>query len=191
MGDLEIEDQQAYIKICIDPHLLDKISEGIQANTPIFGDDGIITLVKDEFETKYPLTTRRADYFKLEHTEGQPMSAFYSKMMKMAKEAELGGLTIDDIHVYRIISTCKDKKLREEFLKLDVPTLAELNRIIKAYERRNYSAEAFDKQDNAVKQLYPKTNTKPGGDAKTIKPCFGCGANHMKQNCPHLETTCN
>ena len=50
-----IQEQQAYFKICIDPSLEARISDQIQENTPIFGDDGCLSLIEEEFRQKYPL----------------------------------------------------------------------------------------------------------------------------------------
>ena len=40
---LEREDQQAYLRICLDPHLENRISEKIGPTTEIFGDDDSYT----------------------------------------------------------------------------------------------------------------------------------------------------
>ena len=186
-------DQQAYLRICIEPTLEARIAEKIDDQTEMFGNNSCIEFIEEEFAAKYPLATRRDDYFKLKQGDSI-FSDFSAKLMTLAKEADIESLTTEDVHVHRYISGASDKKLREKFLKLEKPTLEECNRIVRAHERANYSATALDDQ-NKVKQIKGKGKGK--GKGKPATPiddkdliCFGCAGNHRKQNCPHSETAC-
>ena len=119
---LDMLDQQAVWRICIDPNLEERIGDLISDRTPIFGAGSIMEYLDDEFNAKYPLTTRRADYFRLVQKEGQAFSDHMAKLLRISREADLGALGLDDLHCFRLISSVTDKKLREKFLKLENPT---------------------------------------------------------------------
>ena len=63
MDTLDLEDQQALWKICIDPNLEIKIKSMYNRTTPIFGPGSCMELLTEEFEENYPLESRRAEYF--------------------------------------------------------------------------------------------------------------------------------
>ena len=75
--------------------------------------------------------------------------------MKIAAEADLTALTTDELHCFRYTSSCSDKKLRDKLLKIEDPTLQELNRAIRIYERVNATNSALDdeKHNAQVKQI--------------------------------------
>ena len=60
METLATADQQAIWRICVDPHLEEKILDLISDRTPIFGTGSIMGRLDKEFESRYPLTTHRA-----------------------------------------------------------------------------------------------------------------------------------
>ena len=57
-----------------------------------------------------------------------------SNLFQIAKEEELSPLTVNNLHCVCPISSVMDKKLRKKFLKLENPALADMIRIVKAYE---------------------------------------------------------
>ena len=63
MAQCTVEDQQAYLKICVDPNLYLRLSDKVSPTTEIFGEGGCIDLIKEEFLNKYPLFSRRLDFF--------------------------------------------------------------------------------------------------------------------------------
>ena len=201
-------DQQAIWRICIDPDLEEKISDQMTDDTPIFGIGGVMELLSDEFETKYPLTTRRADYFRLTQKEDQQFSDHMAKLLRIAREADLADLSVEDLHCFRLISSVTDKKLREKFLKLEEPTLPELVKVVKAYERVQATCNALDGEDpqSTVKKVSqspykkekmgrnkePKSGIDDSKDKKRNTQCYTCGAlDHIRTACKLKDAKCN
>ena len=150
---LDVENQQAYFRICIDAALEEKLFPLIDTNTPIFGNGGCLELIEDEFAKSYPLVKRRNEYYGLKHESGQKFSEFASKLLRLGAEADLGNLGIDDMHVFRYMQACSDTKLRDKFLELTDPTLQRLNAIVAAYESAKATSSAFDSKNYAVNQV--------------------------------------
>ena len=198
---LQVEDQQSVWRICVDPHIEERIADQMTDTTPVFGVGGVMDMLDEDFQTKYPLTTRRADYFRLQQKEGQPFSEHMAKLLRIAKEAELAALTVDDLHCFRLISSVTDKKLREKFLKLETPTLADLTKAVRAYERVQATCDALDEEDNQARARPIKTapsTTKPDDrrpdrrtDKKKAPHCFACGSpDHLRNICKLRDSTC-
>ena len=200
MNLLEVEDQQALWRVCIDPNLEIKMAPFIAPDTPIFGNGGCMDMLTQEFEENYPLDTRRSDYFTKRQKEGQKFSVHAAEIMKLAAEADLAALTVDELHCFRYISSCTDKKLRDKLLKVEKPTLNELNRVVKTYERVNATCSALDGgrqtyNQAQVKQVKNKQEVKvakstPIKDGKP-RQCYACGASdHLRNVCPKKEENC-
>ena len=85
--------------------------------TTISGPGGCIEFLTDIFHEKYPLISRRYDYFSLAHKSGQKFSDFTAKLMKVAREAAFANIPIEQLHVFRYIMACQDAKLKEKILE--------------------------------------------------------------------------
>jgi hypothetical protein len=199
-----IAEQQAYLRICIDTNLEARIQDKIQENTPIFGEDGCIQLLEEEFLLKYPLFTRRLEFFRYNQTEGQLFTDYCAKLKAIGEEADLHKLEVDDLYVFRYICGTSDNKLKEKFLKQEDPTLDDLNRIARAYEISSSALQAM-KDTSTVAQvqnernLKGKRNFKEKRKGKTVAEkfnnkignCHGCGGNHTRDVCPIKHLTCH
>ena len=82
---LDLEDQQQYFRVCIEPNLYDNISSPIDARMPIFGAGGCIDILTQEFTLIYPLSTQRTSYFRLEQDKEEAFSSF-----TLEKDRKLG-----------------------------------------------------------------------------------------------------
>jgi hypothetical protein len=91
-------------------------------------------MLQDEFLIHYPLTVRRLDFFKLAQTKGQLFTDFYAKLSGMGELADLAGIEIEDMTVFRIIVALHDDNLRQLILRLSELTLTEVMREARAYE---------------------------------------------------------
>ena len=152
---LDVVDQQAYFRINIQPILADKVFDEADDNTPIFGAYSCMNLLNDEFAARYPLATRRFEYFQLSPQPGQLFSDFLSKLLKHGKEADLAKLEVEDLHCYRCITACPDAKLRDKFLRVDNPTIKEFEAIIRTYEKSSATSKVID-DSTSVKQVKSK-----------------------------------
>jgi len=196
---LDQEDQLQYFKICIDSNLYDNISSTIDRHTPIFGPGGCMEILSAEFNQIYPLATRRMTYFRLTQDKDASFSNFARQLKKMGNEADLQNIQVDELHAFRYITGCQDKKLRSKFLEVEHPTLAEFDRIVRSYERSQATSKTIDGPTHPAQVANLKTNTPSTSQQGTSHPqtqrkiCIGCGGNwHDKRsNCPSFNATCN
>ena len=145
-------DQRAYFFAHIDSHLESRIRASVVDTTPVFGDrDSLEAFLQHEFQLKYPLFTRRLDFFRYTHSRGQLFSDFTSKLKQRADEARLIDLTSDEIIMFRYLCTCKDDKLVERLLKLEKPTLQIMDKDIRSYEAAKYTVRAMDERGGTSK----------------------------------------
>ena len=205
---LQLREQQAFFKSVIDPKLCAKLTDLIGAATPVFGLNGCIGLLQQEFQLKYPLFNRRLDYFQLKQGNKQKFTDFSSKLINLAAEADLATVDIDDLHVFRYISGCTDSKLQQKFLKEQDPTLPRLNAVARAYEAsesafaRMHGSNSVNKVDGRNKSKNTKGGAQgsKGQGSKTkitradiMGKCFCCGKeDHKLPDCPRKDSvTCN
>jgi transposase InsO family protein len=159
-------------------------SEAYAVALPVFGDaDSIMAIVRQEFARRYPLFNRRWEYFRLEQEKSQAFSDFMIKLRRLGDEADLHRLGVDDVYVFRYITAVRDSKLRDRFLRLVDPTLAQLRDAVHAYEAGQHANEALLASSRAktaaVKNrptqqpaaaAQPRPSTSSGGDSSASAP---------------------
>ena len=119
-----IEEKHAYLKICLDSQLEQRVSDRIQADTPLFGEDSCMSILQEDFCLRYLLFNRRLDFFKCQQGPSQKFSDFAAKLRAKGDEADLPALTVDEMYIFRYICSCTNTKLREKFPHIENPTLA-------------------------------------------------------------------
>ena len=173
--------------------------EHIKDDTPVFGPtDSCYAILLKRFESKYPIFYKRVMYFTYKQ-EGNNSTDFCTELSNLAKEADIEGLTPDDIHIFRIITGLNDQRLREKLLKLDKPTLEQVEQTCMMYETSKVSVRACNKTENASvaftkaknNQNHHKNNQPKSQNSK--KNCWNCGRdNHSnKEQCPAKGKTCS
>jgi hypothetical protein len=121
-----LEEQQGYFYVCIDIDLEGRIKPRISPTTPIFGEDSCVSLLEEEFNSKYPLFARRLDFFKYTQARGQAFSDYVAKLQAKGNESDLHQLGVEDLYVFKFLNGCSDPKLKEEFMRLKDPKLQDL-----------------------------------------------------------------
>ena len=137
-----MREQQSYFRMVVYAHLMDKLDTQIQEDTPIFGTDTEVTcmkLLEEEFLLRYPLLSRRVDFFGTKQTKGQLFSNWAAKLKSLGEEADLYQMTTEDLHIMRYLTGVVDEKLRTEFLKEAKPTPKLLDKIVHQYEIAAFS----------------------------------------------------
>ena len=206
LDQLGIPEQQAFFKAVLEPKLCAKISEELQATTPIFGANGCIAVLEAEFALQYPLFNRRLDYFRLKHPAKTKFTDFAAKLKVVAQEADMATVTLEDLHMFCYMMECSDWKLQQKFLKQLNPTLAGLDAIARAHEASEAAYEKLHGQVvNQVKHKNQGKNKKntPGksDQKKSFKPridksdlegkCYRCGGDHAADSCGRKSAVCN
>lgn len=204
---LAITDQQAYLRICMDPQLYERFQGKIGANTPLFSDDDdedtCIGFLEEEFALQYPLFTRRLEFFRSSQSRGQNFSDFLTQLDAKADEADLAHLDTADVYVFRYIVACTDQKLKEKLLKLENPTREEIKRTTRAYEVTMTNMKAFEVSSAKANKVSPKKkgNRQSGNQTPNKKKfqipsflkgkCIRCAdQGHRAPDCPLKAKTC-
>ena len=113
MESLEVADQQIYLENCVEPVLYSRIETYVTDTTPIFGaDDCCVGLLMKDFEERWPLYTRRLEFFRSSQDVGQEVSTWVCKLKQLAEECELEDLSQDDLLMFRIVAGMKARDIR-------------------------------------------------------------------------------
>lgn len=213
MDQLNIEDQQAFLRICVEPLLYERFRFKIGAATPVFDAnpavDSCIRFLEDEFSLQYPLFLRRLDFFRASQTKGQAFSDFLTKLDSQAEEADLLNLGPEDIYIFRYICACTDTKLKEKLLKLDNPTREDIKRTTHNYESTQINLKAFDVakankataknqgQKSGRNQNQNQNHNRNQNQNQRKTPnflkgkCWRCASDdHQAGDCKHKNATC-
>lgn len=210
-----VEEQQAYLRSCMDSLLWVRVKPVITRTTPVFGQvNSCFAALRDEFEQANPLFTRRMDYFKYMQQPGQDWNDMSAQIRVRRDAAQLDALTLDQLDVFRNIQATVDPVLREKFLRLNNPTYQDLQRCARAYMqgKKNMASEAVtvspvnkvsvndQPQRRNVKKQQAKGNIgsnnaplpRPLTWEALNKRCVCCGdPNHKRDTCKQSNAVCN
>ncbi|KAG1696506.1 Transposon Ty3-G Gag-Pol polyprotein [Nymphon striatum] len=198
-----IEEQHMFLLSCVDPKLETTIVEhdNYNAELHLFGDDSVITILRDIFDLSFPLFNRRLEFFRYTQASGQKFSDFMLTLKQKGEDADLHSLDIDALYVFRYLMGTNDTILRDRFLKLGNPNLNHLKQEVRSYEAGLQAARAMDEDINISKFVgqrkkktpYHKSKLKHF-EAKTYNQapipiemkgkCWTCGSSkHHTQKC--------
>ena len=113
---------------CIEPSLVQALATDstITIDTPIIGDNSCLTKLKEIFLQLNPLFLRRYDFQTCVQKPSQTFPEWWAIKLTKAKECDLDTISKDEILLLELIRGVHDPKLKEEFLKQQNPTLANL-----------------------------------------------------------------
>ncbi|MCP3852570.1 MAG: hypothetical protein GY694_20425, partial [Gammaproteobacteria bacterium] len=162
---LELSDQLAFIRKSLHPEVWTSIYQNIDEDTPIYHEDAnatfrqmsVLELINEAFEVKYPIITRRLEFFNSKRQGNQSYSDWFAKLKQMAYSADIQALTLDEILIMRICTGINDQNVLDRILA--VPNedfkLEEINRLCV----RSESARNFQKHSSKQSTHYTsKTN---------------------------------
>ena len=211
-----VAQQQAYLMVCLNPTLQNRLREEIEPDTPVIPDranpnaKSCLGLIEQEFVRKYPIFLRRLRFFKYDQKPGQLFSDYAAKLRKIGDEAELARVGPNELYIYRYFTGCKDDELLTKFLDLGICDLDRLREVYRIYEQSGVALKALGagggnrasqasggggsggggrKRDNY--QRKDRSDSKNSGKVKE-KKCHRCGkTNHEPRDCPHKDATCH
>ena len=174
----------------------------VTAETPIIGDNGCLSRLRQIFLEKNPLFLRRHRYQQCRQTQGESVAEWWVRKKAKERECELDKITIEDICLLELIRGVRDPKLKEEFLKKKKPTLNELLEIAGLWQTASHVGKEMDDSVSAKKTSNYKAGkadqwakdaedrgrqTKETGDA-----CQFCGKKpkHDRPKCPAKDSEC-
>jgi hypothetical protein len=212
MAAASTREQQAYLFACVDVDLDKKIRPYVLPNTPVYStptERGCMEMLEEEFLDIHPILLRRINFLKECQKPKQAYGDFIAKLEAQGGEADLAGITPDDLFVLRMIAGAYDDELRNKFLKEANPTKAVLLRMAKEHERAERTNRALGKEAIGVNAAQDKSegqgraSEKPSKRASAIREfvaklkkegkCAFCGgscdrcAKRDELKCSHCE----
>ena len=201
-----VPDQQAYVRQFIESDLDARISVRIMPSTAINGSDSLVSFLDEVFEQRYPLFTRRLDFFRLIRTSGMTTSEYLAKMLQLSGEADLASLTTDNLLVYQVFTGINEDSLFAKLLELEDPTFQDVQKKIAVWEASKSAKKSVHQGAEAKATNGPNRGRNRGRDDKpserhgpaTNTPtnlagmCLKCGnKKHKTKDCPRTELVCN
>jgi hypothetical protein len=172
MAAASTREQQAYLFACVDVDLDKKIRPYVLPNTPVYStptERGCMEMLEDEFLDIHPILLRRINFLKECQKPKQAYGDFIAKLEAQGGEADLAGITPDDLFVLRMIAGAYDDELRNKFLKEANPTKAVLLRMAKEHERAERTNRALGKEAVGANAVQEKSEGQGRATERTSK----------------------
>ena len=136
MDSLTVHIQQSYFLQCLGKDLRSRMEETMdKGTTPIFGAaDSCVSMLQAIFLKRYPLFKRRISFFDAGQSRGQLMSAYYVELRKLHREADITGLSAEDVLLFKLLCGCANEEMRKELFRMTKPTLEEVIEFVDAWE---------------------------------------------------------
>ena len=180
-------EQQVYLKICLAPELLLLISSKINPSTTIFGTNGCVQILQEEFFIIYQLFKRRMEFFQMTQNANEEFSNYAAKLQKVGDEADLERLSVNYLYVYKYICTATDDDLLNKFLAVKKTTRVKLVNVAVHHETSQSTKKSLGSESVAYKTFTKPKSTQ--GYTQASK-CFRCGrSNHKAHECPMKTAT--
>lgn len=194
LEELPIPDQQQFVMTNVDSELSNYLAGKVDSTTEVLGDaPSLMAFLDERFALKYPLFTRRLQYYRYQQQSGQTYSDFRSKLGELRRQADIETLSADEMEVFRIICGISNKDLREKILKLDNPTLEQVEKEALVFESTQANLKACNKQQGAATAARVSGTDGPqAGSLKDVcNKCGHTGPTHKKEDCPASGSLCS
>jgi hypothetical protein len=210
------EEQQGYLRSCLDLKLSQLLATKIDAKTPVQGKNGCLEALRHVFLQLVPVLTRRYNFFRCDQKPGEKFSDWFLRLQLEGQEAELTTINEDYLYILRLVTGTCDKRLREEFLRQSNPTRESLYNIGISWESAALIETSLDSVKpksiiSAAKTRQQSNSSHPCSqsrdrhkfssnrpqvtDISDLKDkCPGCGqlsSAHRRRDCPAFSKTCN
>ena len=101
----------------------------VTMDTPITGDDGLISKLRSYYYDDHPIFYHRHDFTVCKQDPGEPFLTWWEKKMKKAQECMLKTMTIDNWLEVELIRGINDPTLQKRLLQESDPILKDMVRI--------------------------------------------------------------
>ncbi|CAB4045641.1 hypothetical protein COA94_08935 [Paramuricea clavata] len=208
MQRLSLKERQSYVKILIDSDLKTRLSVAINETTEIFGENSCIEFLQEDMNRRYPLVTRRLEYFKRHQEEGETFTDFVAKLKQLGKLANIKDLQEEDILVFSSLCGARDKQLLDDLLKIEEPTMKVIEKTASMFEGKTSTKAKLETPSKTIMRIdernprrnpgnghRPKkneraeTNRRPSRNERIERPCKRCNEDHTTTRCT-WEDTC-
>ena len=165
---MEISDQKAFVRKSLHPEIWTAIHQSMNEDTPIYNEDknassfqemSVFDLIKDQFDIKYPIITRRLEFFNSKRQGNQSFSDWYAKLRQMAYSAAIEDMRTDEILIMRICTGINDQTVLDRILAIPNEDfkLEEIHRLcVRSESARNFQKLSHQKSQST--HFTSKTN---------------------------------
>ena len=165
---MEISEQHAFVRKSIHPEIWTAIRQSMNEDTPIYNEDmnatsfqemSVFDLIKDQFDIKYPIITRRLEFFNSKRQGNQSFSDWYAKLRQMANSAAIEDLRTDELLIMRICTGINDQTVLDRILAIPNEDfkLEEIHRLcVRSESARNFQKLSHQKSQST--HFTSKTN---------------------------------
>ncbi len=203
--------QQQYLMQCLDADIGGRLTDKVGTATPVFGgigNAGCMDALQDIFRSIHPIPLRRLEVLRMQRNSNEDWPAWSARLRTACREADLATLQPDDLIALIMVTNSESDQLREEFAKLVNPTLAAVEAVGDAWQRRRTMMKTDGAEAKKVQQQQQQ-NKEPqqsGGGKKKKKSagngvskqslqgrCYACGSeDHGSRTCANRHTfVCN
>ena len=194
LGTLPPAQQQAFLFACLSSSVATELRLRIDDTTPVFAnraEPSCMASLTTLFEIWHPVYTRRLHFFRLMQAKGQDFTAYLADLRRAGEEADLPGLTVDHLYVYKIFASITDDNLREKLLKLGEPNLQQVITEATAQEVAKRANKATKKEDNPTSARTVRQG--PSSSGPQAGHCTNCGKTPKcnPNSCRAKNSTCN
>ena len=199
--------QQIYLKNALESKLEKELFDKVKDSTvPVLGGAGsgsCLDLLTQIIENRNPIEVRRFKFYRCNQRPNEKLSAWRVRLKEQARECELATFTMEDHIYFRQLIGTHDEKFREELLKLQNKTDADIEKLVATFESRQTLQEALEpnkvkvdgisayKKDKKDKQK-SKIQQKHSSNTDKEQQCSRCGRSNCagKDKCPAMNTEC-
>ena len=103
MQNTRLEEQQAYLTVCLDKKLKIDINLKIVDTMPVLGNKSCMSILEEEFARMYPLLSRRVAFHSMNQSQNESKFEWINKLCSLIDQSKIHELTSDDIYVMRIV----------------------------------------------------------------------------------------
>ena len=138
-------EQRSYLEMCIDTEIAEQLDahRDITDNSPVLEYEGkpeqevtCLDVIEQNFKIRYPLTSRRHELMQMKQPRGEPMATHSARMKGLMLDADLSTMTIEELKSTLLICSCTNEELKDELLKLDNPTVEQVDGRLKTTQGR-------------------------------------------------------
>ena len=178
----------------LNTELKTEVRQKMNAKACVFDTDGNpfpcgVDVLTEIFNLKYPLFSCRATYFSMRKQTGETCNHFYARLLRAGLQAQLGALSINDIHAQMLHAHIETPELEEKWNKRDQLSLLDMERHMNNYDRAQAikstkTVSTTPAATVAAASLTPGNRNTYQRDQNTRGiQCFRCGDGHLAQEC--------
>ena len=177
MERLPIPEAQAFLRQGVATPIWTSIQDEVSDEVPVLENPlrrhevSCMSLIRRQFQIKYPLITRRYEFMTYERAGNMTFTDFFSNLKNMAQAAQMETMTQNDYLIYRIICGINQKEATDKLLSIpqDNFNLEEIKRIAESMEAAKNYKEAITPKTKSAIAFHTKTNYQKDKQHKWIE----------------------